>query len=74
MTAVEEALRQIAEYPDVRLVSFRQMAQWLDVQDPQVVARLRTLNPGQAPSSWAEYTTPAGNPAPSSAVADQRAM
>jgi hypothetical protein len=74
MTAVEQALRQIAAYPDVRLVSFRQMAQWLDVQDPQVIAKLRTLNPGQAPHAWADYTTPAGNPAPSAAVANQRAL
>ncbi|HET9169187.1 MAG TPA: hypothetical protein VFN97_07110 [Actinospica sp.] len=74
MTAVEQALREIAAYPDVRLVSFRQMAQWLEAQDPQVIARLRTLNPGQAPSSWAEYTTPAGGATPSAAVANLRAL
>jgi hypothetical protein len=58
MTAVESALRQIAAYPDVRLVSFRQMADWLDAQDPTVLAKLRTLDPGVAPSDWREYTTP----------------
>jgi hypothetical protein len=74
MTSVEQALRQIAEYPDVRLVSFRQMAHWLDAQDPQVISRLRTLNPGQAPNSWADYTKSAGDPAPSPAVAHARAL
>ncbi|HTJ70130.1 MAG TPA: hypothetical protein VL551_21520 [Actinospica sp.] len=74
MASVEQALRRIAEYPDVRLVSFRQMAQWLDAQDPQVIAKLRTLNPGQAPSSWAEYTTPSGNTVPSAAMANARGM
>ena len=59
MTAVESALRQIAAYPDVRLVSFRQMADWLDAQDPAVVARMRTLDPGVAPTDWREYTVPA---------------
>jgi hypothetical protein len=58
MTAVESALRQIAAYPDVRLVSFRQMADWLDAQDPTVVAKMRTLDPGVAPHDWREYTTP----------------
>jgi hypothetical protein len=64
MVAVERALRDIAAQPDVRLVSFRQLVEWLEVQDPAVLAKLRTLNPGQKPTSWAEYTggtrTPAG--------------
>jgi hypothetical protein len=58
MTAVEDALRQIAAVPDVRLVSFRQLAGWLEAQDPTVIARLRTLDPGVAPGDWREYTTP----------------
>ena len=75
MAAVEEALRRIAEYPDVRLVSFRQMAQWLDAQDPHVIAKLRTLDPGRAPDSWADYTRPTGErAAPAPRMADQRAI
>lgn len=74
MTAVEDALRQIAEYPDVRLVSFRQLAQWLDAQDPKVIAKLRTLDPGRAPTSWADYTTPTGYHAPTTRTADERAL
>ncbi|WP_405985147.1 hypothetical protein [Streptomyces sp. NBC_00872] len=50
MDAVEEALKGMAEKKDVRLVSFRQFTDWLDVQDPAVLARLRTLEVGQSPA------------------------
>ncbi|MEV6683402.1 hypothetical protein AB0N09_42120 [Streptomyces erythrochromogenes] len=49
MDAAEEALKGMADNKDVRLVSFRQFTDWLDVQDPKVLARLRGLGPGQAP-------------------------
>ncbi|MEU1350651.1 hypothetical protein ACFYPA_27885 [Streptomyces sp. NPDC005775] len=49
MDAVEDALKHIAGKPDVRLVSFRQFVDWLDVQDPAVLAKLRTLEVGEAP-------------------------
>lgn len=49
MDAVEEALKHIAGKPDVRLVSFRQFVDWLDVQDPAVLTKLRSLQVGQAP-------------------------
>ncbi len=58
MPAVEEALRQIATYPDVRLVSFRQLVAWLEAQDPKVISKMRTLDPGVAPDNWRNYTTP----------------
>ena len=60
MTAVEQALRDIAAKPDVRLVSFRQLVQWLEAQDPEVLRRLRTLQVGQQPDDWREYTGTAG--------------
>lgn len=50
MDAVEEALKGMAEKKDVRLVSFRQFTDWLDVQDPAVLAKLRTLEVGQSPA------------------------
>ncbi|MFE7575239.1 hypothetical protein ACFU5Z_10915 [Streptomyces sp. NPDC057521] len=50
MDAVEDALKQIAGKPDVRLVSFRQFVDWLDVQDPAVLDKLRTLQVGEAPA------------------------
>ncbi|HEV2637931.1 MAG TPA: hypothetical protein VGX23_22465 [Actinocrinis sp.] len=61
ITAVEQALRQIATHSDVRLVSFRQLVDWMEVQDPTVLAKLRTLDPGKAPTDWYDYTTPATN-------------
>ena len=56
MKSVEQALREIAGKPDVQLVSFRQLVQWLEVQDPAVLAKLRTLDVGQKPADWREYT------------------
>ncbi|MGW2485816.1 hypothetical protein ACWCV9_01170 [Streptomyces sp. NPDC001606] len=60
MDAAEEALRQIAGRTDVRLVSFRQFVDWLDVQDPRLLARLRTLQVGERPDGgWAAFLRPA---------------
>ncbi|MFJ8085118.1 hypothetical protein ACIQ6Y_31425 [Streptomyces sp. NPDC096205] len=50
MDAVEEALKHMAGQKDVRLVSFRQFTDWLDVQRPEVLDSLRTLGVGQAPA------------------------
>ncbi len=50
MDAVEEALKHIAGKKDVRLVSFRQFVDWLDVQDPKVLASLQGLEVGQRPA------------------------
>ncbi|MGV9250452.1 hypothetical protein [Streptomyces sp. NPDC003697] len=60
MDAVEEALEHMAREKekggDVRLVSFRQFVDWMDVQRPEVLARLRTLEVGQQPAGgWAEF-------------------
>ena len=35
MDAVEEALTEMAQHPDVRFVSFRQLVDWLEAQDPR---------------------------------------
>ncbi|MEW2393283.1 hypothetical protein AB0933_33475 [Streptomyces venezuelae] len=50
MDAVEEALKHIAGKKDVRLVSFRQFVDWLDVQDPKILAKLQGLEVGQQPA------------------------
>ncbi|MBN0046605.1 hypothetical protein JS756_21355 [Streptomyces actuosus] len=60
MDAVEDALTRMAREKekgaDVRLVSFRQFADWLDVQRPQVLAKLRTLEVGQQPTGgWKAF-------------------
>jgi hypothetical protein len=56
MNAVEEALKRIAGHDDVLLVSFRQFVDWLDAQDPVVLAKLRTLAAGEAPmDGWGRF-------------------
>ncbi|MEU1309855.1 hypothetical protein ABZ419_13300 [Streptomyces cinnamoneus] len=63
MDAVEEALKYMADdkRKDVRLVSFRQFVDWLDVQDPAVLAGLRTLDVGE---KWSPKTGPKSPPKP----------
>ncbi|WP_405742975.1 hypothetical protein OG422_13585 [Streptomyces sp. NBC_01525] len=58
MDAVEEALKHIAneQNRDVRMVSFRQFTDWLDAQDPAVLAKLQALPVGQQPAGgWKTY-------------------
>ncbi|OAH09285.1 polysaccharide deacetylase family protein [Streptomyces jeddahensis] len=50
MDAVEEVLKRIAGQKDVRCVSFRQFVDWLDVQDPAILAELQSLEVGEAPA------------------------
>ena len=49
MDAVEEAFKHMTDrkYKDVRLVSFRRLCDWLDAQDPKVLADLRRFGGGQ---------------------------
>ncbi|UQA96920.1 polysaccharide deacetylase family protein [Streptomyces halobius] len=49
MDAIEETVKHIADekHKDVRMVSFRQLCDWLDAQDPKVLASLRGLGVGQ---------------------------
>ncbi|MDV5146471.1 hypothetical protein R1T08_20270 [Streptomyces sp. SBC-4] len=56
MDAVEDAIKGMAGKKDVRLVSFKQFVDWLDVQDPKILAKLRTLDVGQKPTGgWNTY-------------------
>jgi hypothetical protein len=56
MDAVADAARQMAQHDSVRFVSFRQLVDWLDAQDPAVLNKLRTLRVGQKPANgWAEF-------------------
>ncbi|MEU6364925.1 polysaccharide deacetylase family protein [Streptomyces sp. NPDC046931] len=54
MDAVEAAFKHIAREKekgaDVRLVSFRQFTDWLDVQRPETVRKLQSLGVGQQPA------------------------
>ena len=56
----------------MRIVSFRQFTDWLDVQKPEILDKLRTLEVGQEPAGgWKAFTkgtgagagTESGNPA-----------
>jgi hypothetical protein len=68
MDAVEEAIGRMAEYDDVRFVSFKQLVAWLEAQNPAVLSKLRTLVPGQAPvGGWEEFLGAAGNKTSASA-------
>ncbi|MGW7353217.1 hypothetical protein [Streptomyces sp. NPDC054784] len=55
MDAVEEALLDMAEYDEVRFVSFRELCDWLDAQSPAVLRSLQGLGVGEAPArGWAK--------------------
>ncbi|MFR9796725.1 hypothetical protein ACL02U_12590 [Streptomyces sp. MS06] len=61
MDAVEETVKHIARErdngADVRLVSFKQFADWMDVQKPEVLDALRTLDVGRSPvGGWSALT------------------
>ncbi|POX56453.1 hypothetical protein C3489_05220 [Streptomyces sp. Ru71] len=65
MDAVEEAFKHIAREKekgaDVRLVSFKQFVDWMDVQKPEVLAKLRTLEVGQRPAGgWKAFLADPG--------------
>ncbi|MGV9252983.1 hypothetical protein [Streptomyces sp. NPDC003697] len=65
MRAVEEVVREVCNKPDVRCVSFRQLADWLDAQDPQTLRKLRSLGVGEAPKErWASFLPDGPAPAP----------
>ncbi|NKI44382.1 hypothetical protein [Streptomyces physcomitrii] len=70
MDAVEEALKRIVRAgeksgkKDVRLVSFRQFTDWLDVQKPAVLEQLQGLDVGQAPAAgWSGFAKETGGSA-----------
>ncbi|WP_265567749.1 hypothetical protein [Streptomyces hygroscopicus] len=65
MDSVEEAFKHIAQEKekgaDVRMVSFRQFVDWMDVQKPEVLAKLRRLEVGQQPTGgWKAYMSDTG--------------
>ncbi|MCT2589907.1 hypothetical protein LHJ74_08265 [Streptomyces sp. N2-109] len=59
MDAVEDVIKEVCGKQDVRCVSFRQLVDWLDVQDPQVLRTLRTLRVGEKPTGgWHSFLAP----------------
>ena len=56
LKAVEDTVKEVCGQQDVQCVSFKQLADWLDLQDPKVLDRLRGLDVGQAPKGgWNAY-------------------
>lgn len=79
MRAVEETIKTVCTQRDVQCVSFRQLTDWLDAQDPATLARLGTLKVGQEPErGWTAFLAgtasakPTGSPVPAG-PADQPA-
>ncbi|MFJ5549277.1 hypothetical protein [Streptomyces sp. NPDC093225] len=75
MRAVEETIKSVCTQPDVRCVPFKELVDWLDVQDPKALERLRTLDVGEAPKDgWPTFMTkgPAAAPAAPGAPAVSR--
>ncbi len=65
MRAVEETIERVCTKAEVRCVSFRQLADWLDAQDPKTLDKLRTLTVGRAPEQgWASFLSAQPAPAP----------
>jgi hypothetical protein len=52
MKAVDQVVENVCTKKDVRCVSFRELADWLDAQRPEVLQQLRTLDPAQSPADW----------------------
>ncbi len=70
MRAVEESIKGMCTQKEVRCVPFRELADWLDAQDPKVVEWMRTLDVGEAPKEgWSKFLTAGPPPAPPTAPA-----
>lgn len=54
MDAVEQAIETMAEEPATRFVTMRQLCDWLDAQDEEVISRLQQLT-GAPEDGWASY-------------------
>ncbi|MFI7399602.1 hypothetical protein ACIBW9_03765 [Streptomyces sp. NPDC049541] len=54
MKAVDQIIKNVCTKKGVKCVSFKELADWLDVQKPQTLARLRGLDPAQSPA-WSTF-------------------
>ncbi|MCX2970529.1 MULTISPECIES: hypothetical protein [Streptomyces] len=59
MNAVEDVIKTVCVRDEVRCVSFRQLVDWLDAQDPAVLEKLRSLGVGEEPEQgWRAFLAP----------------
>ncbi|MEE6267409.1 MULTISPECIES: hypothetical protein [Streptomyces] len=49
MKAIDQVIKKTCTKKGVKCVSFKELADWLDVQRPETLQRLRGLDPAQAP-------------------------
>ncbi|OKK24447.1 hypothetical protein AMK09_06480 [Streptomyces sp. CB02488] len=64
MRAIEQTIKTVCTKEGVRCVSFKQLADWLDGQDPATLAKLGTLKVGEAPAkSWTSFLGGIASPA-----------
>ncbi|WP_405877632.1 hypothetical protein [Streptomyces sp. NBC_00005] len=49
MKAIDQVIKNVCTKKGVKCVSFKELADWLDVQKPETLARLRGLDPAQSP-------------------------
>lgn len=56
MDAVEEVMHRTGKMDDVRLISFKELVYWLELQDPDVLKKLQALKVGETPpGGWESY-------------------
>ncbi|WP_306318525.1 MULTISPECIES: hypothetical protein [unclassified Streptomyces] len=56
MRAVEQTVERVCKKPDVRCVSFKQVTDWLDAQDPKTLKKLGRLAVSEEPKEgWAAF-------------------
>jgi hypothetical protein len=56
MDAVEQVMKKVCRKRGVRCVSFRQLVDWLDAQNPRTLAKLQKLGVGEEPrGGWNTY-------------------
>ncbi|MGH3323312.1 MAG: hypothetical protein ACRDOV_02640 [Streptomyces sp.] len=73
MKAVEDVMKSVCRKTAVRCVSFRQLVNWLDAQNPKVLAKFRKLDVGERPKGgWRSYLAKAPATAKAAKAAKSR--
>ncbi|MFE0509067.1 hypothetical protein [Streptomyces sp. NPDC058964] len=49
MKAIDQVVKNVCTKKGVKCVSFKELADWMDVQKPETLANLRSLDPAQSP-------------------------
>ncbi|MET7455489.1 hypothetical protein ABZT03_27080 [Streptomyces sp. NPDC005574] len=49
MKSIDQVIKSVCSKKGVKCVSFRELSDWMDVQKPETLERLRSLDPAQSP-------------------------